>query len=56
MSWAQEAHCLLVEVDADRVVVTPYGGTEPGREPRPLRVATPGGEPAEGPLVVRRPS
>ncbi len=55
VSWAQEAHCLLVEVDAEEVVITPYGGSEPDQEPRPVRRLNPGGEPAdEGPLVLRR--
>ena len=55
VSWAPEAHCLLVEVDAEQVVITPFGGTEPGREPQPVRRLTPGGEPAgDGPVVVRR--
>ena len=53
-AWAQEAHCLLVEVEAERVVVTPYGVAEPGRAPETLRLRTPGGEPVEVPLVFDR--
>jgi len=54
LAWAQEAHCLLVEVDEDRVLVTPYGGTDPGEEPQPLRLRTPAGDPVEVPLVFTR--
>ena len=54
VAWAAEPHCLLVEVDEDRVVVTPYGGTEPGGEPRPIGAVTPAGEQVEARFVVER--
>ena len=54
VAWAREAHCLLVEVDVERIAVTPYGVAEPGDEPRPIRCLAPDGTPVEGPLVFRR--
>ena len=52
VSWAREPHCLLVEVDAGQVVVTPYGPTQPGEEPRPIGLQAPDGHPVDGPIVV----
>jgi predicted phosphodiesterase len=52
VSWAREAHCLLAEVEADRIVVTPYGATEVGEEPQPIRALTPDGRPADAAFVV----
>ena len=54
VSWAAEPHCLLVEVDADRVVVTPYGATAAGQEPRPIQPVTPDGQPVDAPVVIGR--
>ena len=54
VAWAREPHCLLVEVDAERVVVTPYGGADAGTEPQPLRCLSPGGEPVTGAVEIRR--
>jgi hypothetical protein len=53
-AWAAAPHCLLVEADADRVAVTPYGGVAPGEAPRPLAVRGPDGAPVEPTVVVRR--
>ena len=47
-------HCLLVEVDADQVVVTPYGAAAPGEAPVPLEVRRPDGAPVDPRVVVRR--
>jgi tartrate-resistant acid phosphatase type 5 len=54
LAWAREPHCLLIEVEPDRLVVTPYGVAKGAAEPRPLRCATPAGEPADGRVVVVR--
>ena len=54
VAWASEPHCLLVEVDDDRVVVTPYGATDEADEPHPIRVLDPDGRPVEARFVVRR--
>jgi hypothetical protein len=54
VAWAQEAHCLLVEVEPDRLVVTPYGVAEGTGEPQPLRCASPAGEPVDGRVVIER--
>jgi hypothetical protein len=53
-AWAAAPHCLLVEIDADRVAVTPYGAVAPGEEPVPLAVRGPDGAPADPTVVVRR--
>lgn len=52
VAWAQAPHCLLVEVDAERVVVTPYGVAEAGHAPQPLECVTPDGVPADGRVVI----
>ena len=54
ISWAAEGHCLLVEVDAERITVTPYGPTEPGQQPRPLSRLAPDGTEVTGPIVIER--
>ena len=54
ISWAAEPHCLLVEVDDERVTVTPYGATEAGQEPRPISRRSPDGRAVEGPIVIQR--
>jgi len=54
ISWAAEPHCLLVEVDAERLTVTPFGPTEPGHEPRPIARLSPEGLEVEGPIVLER--
>jgi tartrate-resistant acid phosphatase type 5 len=52
--WAAVPHCLLVEVDGDRVVVTPYGATEPGDDPRPIRVQDRHGDDVDPRIVIDR--
>ncbi len=54
MGWASTPHCLLVEVDADRIVVTPYGSTEEGGEPRPIRVLDRAGHEVDARIVLER--
>ena len=54
-TWAAEPHCLLVEVERDRIVVTPFAGMEEGdTEPRVVARRTPAGEVVEGPIVIER--
>ena len=53
-AWAAAPHCLLVEVDADEVRITPYGGVAPGQEPMPLDVRSPDGAVVDPTVVVRR--
>ena len=53
-AWAGTPHCLLVEVDAEEVRVTPYGAVAPGQEPVPLVAWGPDGAPADPRVVVRR--
>lgn len=53
-AWAAAPHCLLVEVDEERVTVTPYGAVAPGEQPVPLAVRGPDGAPVESTVVVRR--
>lgn len=36
VSWAAVPHCLLVQVTADRLVITAYGATPNGTPPRPI--------------------
>jgi hypothetical protein len=52
LEWGNEAHCLLLQVHADRIEVTPYGATDPGREPAPLPLRTPTGEPASSTITI----
>ncbi len=54
IAWAAEPHCLLVEVGADRLTLTPYGPTAPGEVPRPIRRRSPDGTLVEGPIVIER--
>ena len=54
LGWAAAPHCLLVEVDADRIVVTPYGSTEEGGEPRPIRVLDRAGHEVDARIVLER--
>jgi tartrate-resistant acid phosphatase type 5 len=54
VAWAAEPHCLLVEVDDERIVVTPYGGTGPGEEPAPIRGLAPDGSPVDARFEVTR--
>ena len=54
VSWAREPHCLLVEVDAERISVTPYGGSHAGEEPQPIRALTPDGRAVDAAFVIRR--
>ena len=54
-SWASEPHCLLVEVDEDRIVVIPYGApATPGGTPRPIERRTPDGTVVAAPVVIAR--
>lgn len=54
LGWASEPHCLLVEVDEDRVAVTPYGSIEEGGEPRPLSVRDRDGHLVDARIVIER--
>jgi hypothetical protein len=54
LGWASEPHCLLVEVDEQRIVVTPYGATSEDEEPRPITVLDRDGAPAEARVVIDR--
>ena len=54
LSWAAEPHCLLVQVDQDRLTVTPYGATPPGGQPSLVVRQTPNGAPTDAPIVLRR--
>ncbi len=54
LTWAAEPHCLLVQVDAEQLIVTPYGATPPGGQPRPVVRRTPAGELTDEPIVIRR--
>lgn len=55
ISWAAAPHCLFVEVEEERVVITPYAGMDEGHH-KPAVVArrTPDGELVEGPIVLTR--
>ena len=54
-SWAAEAHCLLVDVTADRIIVTPYAGMSVDEhEPRIVVRRTPDGGQETGPITVTR--
>lgn len=53
LEWAAAAHCLLVEVLPDRILVTPYGETAPGgEEPVPLELRTPAGDVADSTITI----
>ena len=52
VSWAVEPHCLLVQVDAGSVTVTPWGPSGPGGDPRPIQRRAPDGSAAQDNLVV----
>jgi tartrate-resistant acid phosphatase type 5 len=52
LEWAAAAHCLLVDIFADRIAVTPYGATEPGQEPQPIPLITPAGDPAPSTITI----
>ena len=54
LSWAAEPHCLLVQVDEDRLAITPYGTTPPGGQPAPVVRHTPDGAATDAPIVLRR--
>ncbi len=54
ISWAAAPHCLLVEVDADRLTISPYGPIAPGEVPRLIPRRAPDGTLVEGPIVVER--
>ena len=52
ITWAAEPHCLLVEVDGERLVVTPYGVPGPDGEPQPIERYGPDGTPTREPIVL----
>jgi tartrate-resistant acid phosphatase type 5 len=52
LTWAAEPHCLLVQVTPDRLVIVPYGPTEPGGRPVPIIRRRPDGTPTDDPIVV----
>ncbi len=52
--WASEPHCLLVEVDRDRILVTPYGVTHKDDEPRPVRALDRDGRQIDARVVIQR--
>jgi hypothetical protein len=54
LSWAGSAHCLLVQVTTEALVVTPYGPSPPGGRPVPLRRHRPGGGPTDAPITIYR--
>ena len=51
-SWAAEPHCLLVQVTADRMVVTPYGPTPVGAAPVPIARRRPDGTVTDEPITI----
>ena len=54
LSWAAEPSCLLVQVEQDRIIVTPYGATPPGGQPSPVVRHTPDGRATDAPIILRR--
>ena len=53
LTWAAEPHCLLVEVDDDRLVVTPYGALDDDDgEPQPIERYDPDGTATRDPIVL----
>lgn len=55
LSWASVAHCLLVEVERDRITITPYAGMEAGdAEPAVVERLAPDGSVVTGPIVIER--
>jgi 3',5'-cyclic AMP phosphodiesterase CpdA len=54
VGWASQPHCLLVQVEADRIVVTPFGPIEEGEEPEPIQVLGTDGEPVDAHVVIER--
>jgi hypothetical protein len=54
LSWAAQAHCLLIEVNADRLVVTPYGTLGPDGRPRPIERHDRNGTPTSEPIALTR--
>ena len=54
ISWAAEPHCLLVQVEEDRLTITPFGATPPGGQPAPVVRHTPDGAMTDAPIVLRR--
>lgn len=54
IGWAAEPHCLLVEVDEHRIVVTPYGMSERDGEPAPITVCGPDGAEVPARIVLER--
>ena len=52
-SWAAEAHCLLVDVTADQITVTPYAGMAANEDqPRTVERRTPDGGKDTGSIIV----
>jgi len=55
-SWEAQPHCLLVEVTADRVTITPFAGMADGdAEPRVVDRKAPDGAVVSEPIVVDGP-
>ena len=52
IDWAAEAHCLLIEVGPDRLVVTPYGALGPDGTPEPIVRQGSDGAPTRQPIVL----
>ena len=55
VSWAAEPHCLLVQVTEDRLIISPYGGTPRGGQPRLLPRHRADGRITDEPIVIARP-
>jgi len=53
VSWAAEAHCLLVQVTPQNMMIVPYGTTAPGEQPRPIPRKLVDGTITDAPIVIR---
>jgi hypothetical protein len=51
-AWAAREHFIVIEVDARRMVIHPYGGLGPNREPTELVLLDRSGTPAPSPIVI----
>ena len=52
-SWAAEPHCVLVEAERDRLVVTPFGRPAADGAPAPVDAETADGAPSPAGFVIR---
>ncbi|HEX8189559.1 MAG TPA: hypothetical protein VF586_14480, partial [Pyrinomonadaceae bacterium] len=52
--WAAAGHFLVVEVTAERMVVTAHGALAPGGGLRELQTFDPAGDPAAATFVISR--